>query len=126
MKLTAITSTLIILAPVAMASDISVCQSKSLQIVAAIEKFCSKTNMVVPSWYAHVGATVGDRSVWIEGAPHQTCNPPQWVPQEYCRSQLFHVCAGGTKEGFGYAYYGAGNSKCQVFTIQSKEYHGTQ
>ncbi|KAK4901819.1 hypothetical protein LTS10_011306 [Elasticomyces elasticus] len=106
------------LAATAMAkTDQQKCQHKNGHAVQAIQRFCQKTDMVIPSDYARNGAHVGT------GGPHDTrvhidgsCNPWQWVPQKYCLSQLYNMCAQGDGAGsYGARFYG--NNNCQTWVL---------
>ena len=63
------------------------CLEKAPSVVKAIEVFCSKRDLMVPSNYAMSGATDSlppRRFVQITGP----CKPKQWIPPKYCKSQL--------------------------------------
>ena len=66
-----------------------------------------------PSPYSKQGMFSNNKKVniWISG----TCNPPQWVPAEYCMSQFYTMCARGDKYGQNTAKYGRNN--CQSWHI---------
>lgn len=53
------------------------CAHKSAEVIKAIDRFCSKKNIVVPSGYALGGHTIANAYVNIVG----DCHPKQWVPQ---------------------------------------------
>ena len=90
------------------------CKHKSHAVAQAIARFCSKSNIVVPSTYAESGAVGGDKGsayVQILGP----CNPPQWVPKEFCMKQFHKICAEGDVLGAGRRHYG--RNGCQEWTI---------
>lgn len=100
-------------------TDQQECQHKNGHAVQAIQQFCAKTNIVVPSTYAANGAHVGtngphDTRVSITGV----CSPAQWVPQKYCLSQFYNMCATGNDVGdTAGRQYGAGTYKCQSWAL---------
>ncbi|KAK3722517.1 hypothetical protein LTR37_002509 [Vermiconidia calcicola] len=91
--------------------DMKHCMEKAPNVHKAIEKFCKKTDMVVPSNYAHMGETVGNTFIQIMGP----CDPPQWVPQQACWSQFHHICRHGNSRGEGTKQYG--RQGCQEWVI---------
>ncbi|GAB7364749.1 hypothetical protein MBLNU230_g5547t1 [Neophaeotheca triangularis] len=99
----------------AMMREAQVCARKNPAVVMAIRRFCSKNNIVVPSRYAGRGALfAGPRRtavVKITGG----CSPPQWVPQKYCYSQFYAMCARGDSDGRRNAQFG--RNKCQTWSI---------
>ena len=44
-----------------------------------------------------------------------TCNAGDWVPEDWCRAQMYDTCARGDKNGHGWQKYAGG---CQWFTIR--------
>ncbi|KAF2220145.1 hypothetical protein BDZ85DRAFT_303385 [Elsinoe ampelina] len=101
-----------------------VCMWKNPQLVEAIDQFCSNTNVVVPSAYGADGKTVGDNVAWIW--PQGQC-PQAWVPQTYCYSQFYRVCAKGSDKGYGKGFFGRpGESACQVWLLDTKKVHDQQ
>lgn len=80
-------------------------------IMTAINRFCAKTDMVVPSPYANNGVTVNGWTVRIKGS----CKPAQWVPSYWCTTQLHDVCGEYTEGGIGLAKYG--KNGCQGFFV---------
>jgi len=64
--------------------DGAACLISRPNLYTAINNFCTKNNMVVPSSYANAGKSHNGKWVGIRG----TCKPAQWVPQHYCISQL--------------------------------------
>lgn len=90
------------------------CGRKNPNVNTAIQKFCSKGNIVVPSEYAKWGKSHNGFHVAISG----NCNPPQWVPQDWCRYQLSKLCARGNGQGLGNQRYGAGG--CQGWHIDRR------
>lgn len=103
-------------------TDYDECNKKNSHAVQAIQKFCSNQGIMVPSDYAktpvHVGTGgIHDTRVWIDGP----CSPAQWVPQHYCLSQFFSMCADGDAwGGSNERMYGAGNDKCQFWNLRVK------
>ncbi|KAK5138250.1 hypothetical protein LTR08_003311 [Meristemomyces frigidus] len=92
------------------------CQSKNKNVPLAIEAFCAPTNLVVPSTYATNGKHAGqfgpkDTVVTITGS----CSPAQWVPQKYCLSQFYEMCAYSNKKGAQTNAYG--RNGCQSWKI---------
>jgi hypothetical protein len=60
------------------------CLAKHPNAFHAINDFCNEEgHILVPSTYAEKGAHYGNIFVKIGG--ESTCNPPQWVPREYCK-----------------------------------------
>lgn len=114
----------------AAAGDDMACSKKNGDVVNALGKFCQNSKLVgpipnptslpptnisqvVPSKYSKTGMYSDNKKVniWISGS----CGPAQWVPQEYCFSQFYHLCATGDKYGQNHAYYGRNN--CQSWHI---------
>ncbi|KAK5700287.1 hypothetical protein LTR17_023044 [Elasticomyces elasticus] len=95
-------------------SNRDICTDKNPSATNAIGKFCQKTDMVVPSSYASIGMQGynSKTQVHIRG----NCNPYQWVPQQYCMSQLFEMCAQGGKHGAKKRKFG--NGGCQKWEIE--------
>ncbi|TKA34317.1 hypothetical protein B0A50_00297 [Salinomyces thailandicus] len=103
----------------ASADDKSVCAGKNKHVMNAIDRFCQKTDIVVPSGYANSGKMSnngGKALVTISGG----CKPPMWVPSKYCYSQMYHVCATGGKKGHGNIAYGPNG--CQLFEITQNSF----
>ncbi|KAF7197261.1 hypothetical protein HII31_01416 [Pseudocercospora fuligena] len=108
------------------------CKRKNPFVYEAINKFCSKTNLVVGSTYSRNGVKSNNRlaTVRING----DCKPAQWVPQskqqdekggasadgcfviEYCKSQFMELCARGDSNGANGARYG--RNACQVSEVE--------
>jgi len=95
-------------------ADASKCGAKTPDINNAIGKFCSKKDLVVPSRYANRGVSVNGWHVAISGK----CNPPQWVPFEYCRTQFARMCANGNGQGLNNKRFG--RNGCQGWHIDRK------
>ncbi|KAK3072114.1 hypothetical protein LTR53_007422 [Teratosphaeriaceae sp. CCFEE 6253] len=93
-------------------ADSVTCILKQPDIYLAILDFCYTTNddLVVPSAYAAAGAYHGNKWVGIPG----NCDPPQWVPDHFCVSQMFEVCARAPASGVNHMTWG--NDNCQTFT----------
>lgn len=87
------------------------CGQKNPSVNTAIQQFCSKGDIVVPSDYAKWGKSVNGWHVSITG----NCNPPQWVPREWCQKQLTKLCANGDAKGLGHQRYG--NGGCQGWHV---------
>jgi len=85
------------------------CLTNHPNIYTAINLFCTKKDMVVPSSYTNAGKSHNGKWVGIRG----TCKPKQWVPQHYCVSQLQAVCAHAPANGNNQARYG--RNGCQTF-----------
>lgn len=116
MKLTTFLPALAFVASATAASDYEnamKCGKKNPEINSAIEQFCRKGNMIVPSKYAGEGHTYGG----IHVAIHGTCEPQQWVPPEYCNLQFHEICA-HHKHGAGFKRYNG----CQDFRIERVKY----
>jgi len=79
------------LASQALASDSATCATKHPSIANAIGKFCQNQSIMVPSTYAKDGeiGLTKHAEIWIKG----NCSPAQWVPQQYCFSQFYNMCA---------------------------------
>ncbi|KAK3676025.1 hypothetical protein LTR78_004217 [Recurvomyces mirabilis] len=67
-------------------SNFDACANKAPAVINAIGQFCQKTDGVVPSDWAGQGHQGPTGITWIKILGN--CNPPQWVPQEYCFSQF--------------------------------------
>ncbi|TKA23673.1 hypothetical protein B0A50_06509 [Salinomyces thailandicus] len=95
-------------------SNRALCAAKNHNLISAINKFCSHPALTVPSIYAKHGVKGADKHshIWIDG---EACEPAEWVPSEYCRSQFWGICAGGGKHGGGWERFGRG--RCQVWWV---------
>ncbi|KAK5109684.1 hypothetical protein LTR62_006806 [Meristemomyces frigidus] len=95
------------------AADQATCAGKKHghNAVAAIQQFCAKTDMVVPSDYASTGATHGGARAFITSK----CNPPQWVPAYWCEAQFYNLCATSELGIAGTLRFGTDG--CQYFSI---------
>jgi len=97
------------------------CTKKNPNLAKAITQFCSKTDIVAPSAYAHNGVTVGDSTAWIW--PLDGC-PTSWVPQHWCYAQFFGMCVKGDKNGYNMNWHtGNGGGPCQVWHTDTKGRH---
>ncbi|KAK3109872.1 hypothetical protein LTR53_016418 [Teratosphaeriaceae sp. CCFEE 6253] len=101
-------------------SDMQLCAAKNQGGMNAIGRFCQKTDMVAPSKYASDGMWSPDLRTHV--AISGNCNPPQWIPEKYCYSQLFNMCAHGGKHGGSSHHYG--NNNCQHWKIKYHQYLG--
>ncbi|EME83719.1 uncharacterized protein MYCFIDRAFT_175138 [Pseudocercospora fijiensis CIRAD86] len=98
----------------------SFCNFKNRFVYEAINKFCSKTNLVVGSAYSRNGVKSNNRlaTVRING----DCKPAQWVPQSksrsmcYCKSQFYELCGRGNEFGANSGRYG--RNACQVSQVR--------
>lgn len=117
MKLS-LTFLLTALVALATADNQATCEKKNHNLVIAIKKFCSKTNLVTPSPYSTKGMDSPDHHshVSIEGM----CSPAAWVPQEYCLGQFYWMCAHGGAHGARTALYG--QNQCQDWKITYKKH----
>lgn len=88
------------------------CGQKNPDVNRAITAFCAKTDIVVPSDYASNGFGSNGYHVSISG---KKCNPPQWVPQGYCRMQFAQMCANGDGKGLKNTRFG--RNQCQGWHI---------
>ncbi|KAF2769117.1 hypothetical protein EJ03DRAFT_351592 [Teratosphaeria nubilosa] len=64
-------------------------------LYAMIENFCAKSDMVCPSNYCDTG--IDANGFWI--GIQANCNPPKWIPTEWCLSQMHEVCAKADSQG---------------------------
>ena len=86
------------------------CGAKNPSTNTAIEQFCSKGDIVVPSDYASNGVNVDGVVVKVTGQ----CGY-QWLPPAWCRAQFHAVCAnGGPHAGGGHRVFNG----CQKFVIE--------
>lgn len=93
------------------------CAARNPALNTAIQNFCNcrnsngkfVNNIVIPSPFARRGATIANNArVRITGK----CNPPQWVPLQYCAPQFHAMRAQGVrKRRFG-------RNKCQVWSLK--------
>ncbi|PNS19531.1 hypothetical protein CAC42_7375 [Sphaceloma murrayae] len=101
-----------------------VCVWKNPQLVQAIDEFCKNPKIVVPSSYGANGKINGNNVAWIW--PQGDC-PSAYVPQQYCYSQFYSVCAKGNAKGYGKGFFGRpGEKACQVWLLDEKRIHDTQ
>ena len=97
----------------ALANNHDECSRIHPRVLNAIDTFCKKTDIVIPSWYGNAGAVDKDDVFWV-GITGK-CKPAQWVPQKYCKSQFYDMCAHADKNGESTRHYG--NGKCQEWGI---------
>ncbi|KAK5132856.1 hypothetical protein LTR08_008572 [Meristemomyces frigidus] len=105
------------LLPLALAGSVfasTPCSEKAPSAMAAIQKFCSQMNIMVPSNYAKTGQRgyTDATRVSITG----NCKPAMWVPHNYCMSQFENMCSNGGKHGGSTHKYG--KNGCQHWEIQ--------
>ena len=120
MKLAALSLFALTAADLAWADNAALCAAKNAGLMTAIQTFCGgKTNMVVPSDY-----TAEYAGAWAWSPDHHTQifinaltykDQPVWVPQKYCFSQLYEICATGNDHGGHTKSYGT--KGCQALTI---------
>ncbi|KAK4992235.1 hypothetical protein LTR50_001214 [Elasticomyces elasticus] len=110
--------------------DYGPCHQKMLggstHVVQAINDFCSKRDITVPSSYAWTGVKRGTE--WAGNIPGKhlgtsrvridgfCSNGHSWVPQYWCKKQFLDVCAKGNYNGFGEGFFG--KNGCQKFIIE--------
>lgn len=87
---------------------------------AAITQFCSRTDIVANSNYAMQGSFSGRNGQGIGThafvAAKSSCpKTNNWIPQKYCFSQFYEVCAKGDKYGHGAQAFAEG--QCQEFNL---------
>lgn len=103
---------LLAISSLAAADNQQFCSTHHPFIYGAINQFCSKTDMVVPSKYATDGVKASNGAyVKITG----NCSPAQWVPSYWCTEQLLQVCA--QTDGQGSQRFG--RNGCQTFTTSA-------
>ena len=108
-------------------SNRDICASKAPNVMNAFSKFCSKpSGFNVPSNYAKT-AHYSENHVAYVSIGGDDCKPAQWVPQQYCYSQFYDICAKGSQHGRGIGYYGRqlpgnGGGRCQTWMIAPLEY----
>lgn len=95
-------------------SNAGKCASKNADANAAIEAFCSKGDIIIPSDYAKNGVNVGGMVAKVNG----DCGW-QWLPPVWCRAQFHAVCAQGGQHGGGYRQFNG----CQNFHIMRVKYN---
>lgn len=111
--------------------NLGTCANKNPAVVNVVGQFCQKKDIVVPSRYAatHImpeskilhnllNSTVEitysekcQRERPYNGAPAVE----EWVPQEYCISQFYEMCAEGDLHGYANRNYG----NCQYWSIMA-------
>ncbi|KAK3713744.1 hypothetical protein LTR37_008230 [Vermiconidia calcicola] len=64
-------------------------------IYTAIQDFCNKGNIMVPSKYALSGKKHGGMYINISG----NCKPKQWVPRKWCTKHFMRLCARSNDQG---------------------------
>lgn len=118
MRISAIVPTLVLASTATAISDFqwaAKCGAKNPHVNTAIQKFCGKNDIVVPSNYANIGKVHEGFHVAIGGR----CIPPQWVPSDWCYYQLSKLCANGNKQGLGHNRYG--RNRCQEWHIDRRK-----
>ncbi|KAK4617418.1 uncharacterized protein CLAFUR5_04986 [Fulvia fulva] len=102
--------------------DSLACAKKNPSTNAAISKFCNKkgpnggliNDITVPGSRSSRGVSVDGIRIRLTG----DCTPKQWVPLQYCQTQLHEMCAlSPHKKGFYTRRYGRGG--CQIWSIES-------
>lgn len=106
------------------------CTQRFPIIAEAIGYFCNKTDdaamqhytddIIVPSPYADQGFkyTRFDMSTgWLHVTG--TCNPPQWLPRQWCNAQFWDLCA-NTNDPRGWNTRQFGPGGCQSFLIEGR------
>ena len=96
-------------------SDRQHCANKNGNLMKAIDSFCANKALTVPSVYAKRGMKGPDKHtrIWIDG---NQCQPFQWVPPKYCKSQFWNLCKRGGAHGGGVTRFG--RDGCQVWKIK--------
>lgn len=112
------------------AQNQATCTKRFPLIAEAIDSFCNRTddkagqhytdNIIVPSPYADQGFKF---TKW-DGTPgwvhvKGTCNPPQWLPRQWCNAQFCDLCA-NTKDPRGWNTRKYGQDGCQTFLIEGR------
>ncbi|KAF2206465.1 hypothetical protein CERZMDRAFT_89295 [Cercospora zeae-maydis SCOH1-5] len=96
------------------------CSLKNQYVVDAVNRFCSKTNMVAPSEYSSAGVKSNPFPyAWV--AINGNCNPPQWVPSQICKAQFFMMC--NTGDRVGQNAWTFGRNECQRWDIVAGKSH---
>jgi hypothetical protein len=85
------------------------CAHKDVRALGAINAFCN-TNVYTGGEYAAEGVALAGARVGISAS----CRWGTYVPQVWCQSQFYEVCAWGNKKGRGQRNYDGG---CQHFWI---------
>jgi hypothetical protein len=85
------------------------CARKDVRALGAINAFCN-TNVYTGGAYAAEGYALGGARVGISAS----CKWGTYVPQVWCQSQMYEVCAYGNGKGRGERKYDGG---CQHFWI---------
>ncbi|KAF2864043.1 hypothetical protein K470DRAFT_50583 [Piedraia hortae CBS 480.64] len=88
------------------------CHKKNKYAPEVIRQLCNTDTMRVPNSRAFAGITNQGAMVTIDGT---TCKS-EWIPQKYCLSQFFNMCAHGDRNGQATASYGTHG--CQKWQIQ--------
>ncbi|KXT03318.1 hypothetical protein AC578_3997 [Pseudocercospora eumusae] len=104
---------------VSAASNREICMKKNPRVISAIDIFCKNSGITAPSLYANTGVRWGPNgaqspnnlALYITGS----CSPPQWIPQQYCLSQFYSICATGGPRGMGSKKYG--RNGCQKWIV---------
>lgn len=130
----------LIAAPV-MSEDAGVtCSKKAPQVVAAIGQFCTRLgernvagkgrfSLALPrfTWSltsAMIGYVQKHSTVFKDRrgsvAIRANCDPPQWIPKEYCFEQLYSLCATGDWGGANRKNFGR-NGCQQWWTLSGKK-----
>ncbi|KAI7190067.1 amidase signature enzyme [Hortaea werneckii] len=94
------------------------CNATRSGVCVAIPRFCSKKDLTANSPYSMRGAWSERNGKGIGThvfvAPKNHCPyGSDWIPQKYCLSQFYEVCAKGDKYGHGVGSYG--RNDCQEF-----------
>ncbi|GIZ49888.1 hypothetical protein CKM354_001290500 [Cercospora kikuchii] len=93
--------------------DEMACSIKNSYVVDAVNRFCSKYDMVAPSDYSSAGTKSSPPYAWV--AINGNCNPPQWVPADICKAQFCMMCNTGDKVGNNAWTFG--KNECQRWDI---------
>ncbi|PIA90728.1 hypothetical protein CB0940_10940 [Cercospora beticola] len=93
--------------------DEMACSIKNSYVVDAINKLCSKYDMVAPSDYSSSGVKSDPPYAWV--AINGKCDPPQWVPADICKAQFYMMC--NTGDNVGNNAWSFGKNDCQRWDI---------
>lgn len=106
-------------------SNESICRGKSQRTgslaAASIRAFCAKQDLRANEVYAMTGKYAGPNRIGTHAfvAAKSKCpSGSDWIPQKYCLSQFYEVCAQGDQSGHGRRSYGVG--ACQEFNLQAR------
>lgn len=95
--------------------DVVKCYDLNGNMPVAINKFCyGHPHIMLPSPYASTGLTYGGFRI----AGYGYCKPAEYLPTDWCVTQLFHQCANsGPQHGLSTGSYMHGCQRLEITPV---------